>query len=74
MSETEPRIQIETCLAELHQHLTALGVTVTAIRDQDGRACLEVYDRHARCRRVQVFAQFFCATGAHLGRPPGHAC
>jgi hypothetical protein len=59
MSENEPRIQIETCLAELHQHLTALGVTVTAIRDQDDRACLEVYDRYARCRRVQVFTQFF---------------
>jgi hypothetical protein len=59
MTETGPRIQIETCLAELHRHLTALGVTVVAIRDQDGRACLEVYDRYARRRRVLVFSQFY---------------
>jgi hypothetical protein len=52
-------MQIETCLAELQGHLTALGVTATAIRDQEGRACLEVYDRYARRRRVHVFTQFF---------------
>ena len=34
-------------------------MTVTAIRDEEGRACLDVYDRYARRRRVQVFAQFF---------------
>jgi hypothetical protein len=59
MSEAEPRTQIETCLVELQRNLTARGVTVTAIRDQDGKACLEVYDRYARRRRVHVFTQFF---------------
>src|SRR4051794_5314610 len=59
MSEAEARRQIDTCLADLHRHLEALGVTVTAIRDEEGCACLEVYDRYARRRRVHVFAQFF---------------
>jgi hypothetical protein len=59
MSEAEPRMQIETCLAELQRHLTVLGVTTMAIHDQDDRTCLEVYDRYARRRRVYVFAQFF---------------
>jgi hypothetical protein len=59
MSAGEPRIQVETCLAELQHELASLGVTATTARDQDGRACLEAKDRWGRARRIYVYVQFF---------------
>lgn len=59
MSDCDPRINVETCLAELHRELAKLGVTVVAMRDQEGRVCLEVYDLQNRRRRVHVVAQFY---------------
>jgi hypothetical protein len=59
MSDGEPRIQVETCLGELQKELAGLGVTATAIRDDEGRACLEAYDRWGRARRIHVYVQFF---------------
>jgi hypothetical protein len=59
MSDGEPRIQVETCLAELRQELASLGVTASAARDPVGRACLEVPDRWGYARRIYVYTQFF---------------
>jgi hypothetical protein len=59
MSDGEPRIQVETCLAELRQELSSLGVMASAARDPDGRACLEVPDRWGHARRIYVYVQFF---------------
>jgi hypothetical protein len=59
MSDGEPRIQVETCLAELQRELASLGVVATAILDQDGRACLEAHDRWERSLRIYVYVQFF---------------
>ena len=59
MSDGEPRIQVETCLAELQHELASLGVPATAARDKAGRACLEAADRWGRARRIYVYVQFF---------------
>jgi hypothetical protein len=59
MSDGEPRIQVETCLAELQRELAGLGVPATTSRDRQGRACLEARDRWGRARRIYVYVQFF---------------
>jgi hypothetical protein len=59
MPECEPRIQVETCLAELGEELKALGVQATALRDDEGRACLEAHDRWGRPLRIYVYVQFY---------------
>lgn len=59
MAECDPRINVESCLAELYEELVRLGVKATATLDDNQRACLEVHDRHGRSRRIHVHAQFF---------------
>jgi hypothetical protein len=59
MSDGEPRIQIETCLAELQQELASLGVTAAALCEETGRQCLEARDRWGRPMRIYVYAQFY---------------
>lgn len=59
MAECDPRLNIESCLAELHEALTRLGVTVAASRDHAGRAGLDVHDHRGGLRRVHVYPQLF---------------
>lgn len=66
MSDGEPRIQVETCLAELQRELAGLGVTATATRDREGRAHLKADDRWGRSLRIFVYVQFFCVRSGDL--------
>ncbi len=59
MGATSPNAQIEASLLELKRELTGLGVRSTVVRDREGWACLDAYDRFARRLRVHLFVQSF---------------
>jgi hypothetical protein len=56
---SETGSQSDSCLAELAAELTALDLKTRSLNDEDGRPCLEVYDRYARARRVYVVEHFY---------------